>query len=153
MCCWKPALLKQVLPVVVGLTAMLAFASWAGTAQAGILLPEQVGFDAKDLERSLSDEGAGSSRSSKNETPSWPSDNDDQQRTPLGLLKSSLPTSSSSSSSSSSGSGAVGSGVVLCIFNSTITIDDDAPLSRLAESHGLSLPDPPGTDLLRPPRS
>ena len=143
---------------VSSLAIWIAFAvvlhSDARTAHAGIQLPQQVGFDAKDLEQSLDDEaGAGSSSSSQRNSDSWPPTNNDDQPNPLGLLNSPLPTSnSSSSSSSSSAGGATGSGVVLCLFNGTIALTDDACLGRLAEDHGLSLPDPPGTDLLRPPR-
>jgi hypothetical protein len=41
---------------------------------------------------------------------------------------------------------------MICLLSSAITLADDTSLSRLPEDHGLSLPDPPGTDLLRPPR-
>ena len=139
------------LPVAI-LAAVVVMLSSATVARAGILMPQQVGFDANDLDRDLG-AGAGSSSSRQNSPQSPPSDND-RQSNPLDLLKSSLPTSSSSSSTStSSAGGAVGSGVVLCVFNNTLTLRDDSPFGQLAEDHGLSLPDPPGTDLLRPPRS
>ena len=127
----------------------------APVSNAGILLPQEVGFDANDLERALSEDGtAGAATSSRGrESQSWPPRENDKEQNPLGLLNSPLPMGNSSpSSSSSSAGGAVGSGIVLCLFNSTIAIADDAPLGRLAEDHGLSLPDPPGTNLLRPPR-
>lgn len=140
------------LPTPLALVA-LSFALLAGdTAQAGIVLPQEVGFDAADLDQSFSatqSGGASSSSSSQRpigeDTPSPPGHED---------LHTALPASPSSSSSSTSTSGA-GSSPTLVVFtlSRTVLVPDDACLGRLAEECGLSLPMPPGTDLLRPPRS
>jgi hypothetical protein len=127
------------------------FLTFSGTCTAGILLPEEISFDTQDLERHFNgdEDGAGSVPS---KSPVQTSN--ENGKTP-NRLKATLPTgnsSSSSTSSTSSAGGAAGPGIVLCLFNSTIAIADDSPLGRLAEDRGLSLPDPPGTDLLRPPR-
>ena len=83
-------------------------------------------------------------------TPVAP-ENSEHQANPLGLLKSSLPTSSSSSSSSST-TGGIGSGGGVCMLNATIALQDDASLSQVApKTTGTTLPDPPGRDLLRRP--
>jgi hypothetical protein len=132
--------------------AVLVLLISACTSQAGILLPQQIGFDAKDLARSLSDNQASGS-TAQHDTSQFPRGEQDQQPGPLGLLKGSFPMShSSSSSSSSSGGGVAGASAALCLANSAITNEDDSSIGRLTENHGLSLPDPPGTDLLRPPR-
>jgi hypothetical protein len=138
------------------LAAVAALLVGANSCHAGILLPDEVGFDADDLERALKalDQGGTSSSSGQNSPQSWPPEDDNQSRDPIGLLKSSLPMGGGSSSTSTSLSGgAIGSGVVLCLLNGTITHRDDTQLGRLPEDHGLSLPAPPGTYLLRPPRN
>lgn len=129
----------------------------ASTTFAGILLPDQISFEADDIEQYLADnnsQGSTSSSSSpaRHRSPAWPDENSNEPSSPLELANS-LPTGTSSGTTSSpSPSGAVGSGAVLCVLNSTINLQDDSPFGTLAEDHGLSLPDPPGTDLLRPPR-
>jgi hypothetical protein len=148
---WTPAL---------ALAAICVLASvCASTASAGILLPQQVTFDEKDLAQDLAaglaprSSSAGTSAPARRHSPVWPEENSNEPNSPLELA-SSLPTGTSSSTTSSpSPGGAVGSGVVLCVLNNTLTLQDDSPLGTLAEDHGFSLPDPPGTDLLRPPRS
>jgi hypothetical protein len=120
---------------------------------AGILLPQPVDFDVNDLERQFNgDDGSAGAVPANSHSPTLPNKENGEKPE---RLKATLPTgnsSSSSSSSTSSAGGAPGSGIVLCLFNSTIAIADGAPLGRLAEDRGLTLPDPPGTDLLRPPR-
>ena len=139
------------LPIAI-LAAVVVMLCSASVASAGILMPQQVGFDEKDLDQALSAGAAGAS-SHREHSRQWPPTDNDRESNPLDLLNSSLPTSSSSSgTSTSSAGGAVGSGVVLCVLNNAITTRDDSPLGQVAEDHGLSLPDPPGTDLLRPPR-
>lgn len=142
------------LPAILAVALVMLFVS-VNAAQAGILLPQPIGFDAKDLDQSLSDNHASGSSSSSTpqESQQWPPSDNDQQPSPLGLLNAPLPAGhSSSNTSTSSSGGAAGSGMALCLLNGTISVTDDLALGRLAEDHGLSLPDPPGTDLLRPPR-
>jgi hypothetical protein len=153
--------MRRVLPLLIIATLSMMLSTCASESQAGILLPQQVSFDSSDLERALdagpstATSGATSSSSTSRRTShEWPPSDSDQPTNPLELVKSSLPTSNSSSSTStSSAGGAVGSGVVLCAFNNTLTLRDDSPLGQLAEDHGLALPEPPGTDLLRPPQA
>ena len=141
----------MILPAVT--VAMFIAVFSATAARGGILLPEQVGFSAADIDRSLeSSSTAGSTSTGEHSSQNLPATDRDEKSNPLGLLKSTLPTSNSSSSSSSS-AGGIGSGSVVCLLNATIALQDDASLGQLAEDHGLSLPEPPGTDLLRPPRA
>jgi hypothetical protein len=149
------------LPLLTLAALCLLVSACATDCYAGILVPQQVSFDANDLEQAL-DAGAstaattsaGATSSSRRASHDWPADNSDQPTNPLELANS-LPTgtSSSTTTSSSSAGGAIGSGLVSCVLNGTLTLRDDSPLGQLAEDHGFSLPDPPGTDLLRPPRS
>ena len=133
----------------------------ATECHAGILLPQQVSFGESDLEKAVSSTdsnrgqqaaGASSSSSNRHRSPDWPASDSDQPSSPLELAKS-LPTGgSTSSTSTSSTGGAIGSGVVFCVLNGTIALQDESPLGQLSEDHGFSLPAPPGTDLLRPPQ-
>ena len=144
------------MPLLIGGIAVAALLAGTSTCRAGILTQDGLRFDAADLDRALSDNAAGAATStspSRSPQQQWPPSDNDRGNDPLGFLKSSLPTGSSSSTSTSSSGGAVGSGVVLCLFNSTITFADESPLGRLVEERGLTLPAPPGTDLLRPPRA
>lgn len=136
---------------VAALAVLLTDASFA---RAGILAPQQVNFGLSDLDRALADRGAAGSSSSSADSRETPFPFGDRDSHDSDLPKLGMPVghSTSTSTSSSTGVGA-GSGIVLCLFSSTITITDDATLGRLPEDHGLSLPDPPGTDLLRPPRT
>src|SRR5436190_16306615 len=77
------------------------------SSKAGILVPQQISFDVKDLEHSLNDSHASGSSSTPHNSQQWPPQNDeDEQPGPLGRLKSALPAGHSSSSSSSSSGGA-----------------------------------------------
>lgn len=136
-------------PTTVAATAIVLGLFAASVAHAGIVAPSQIGFSAEDLEQSLKPGGAGTASSSGRDSQSSPTN---QQHDPVGLFRSSLPTSNSSSSSSSSSVGVGGSGSGVYVSNTTIILQDDPPLGRLSEDRGLSLPDPPGTDLFRPPR-
>ncbi len=160
-------------PLVLAAFCMLAMQA-ASTCQAGILLPEQVTFDEQDLAASLatrdnssvekgsatpSPQSPASSLQSSSTPirrikPDWWNQEHQDENVPFELTKSKLPTgnTSSSTSSSSSVAGAAGSSVV-CLLSASLILRDDSPLGQLAEDHGLSLPDPPGTDLLRPPRA
>ncbi len=142
-------------------SAMLSIA--VSRCHAGILRPAQVTYGVTDLEKALDGGNAlaaslatrssdSSSSSSRRTTHDWPSNDPNQPTNPLELVKSSMPTGSSSGTSTSSTGGAIGSGVVICALNGTLTLRDDSPLGSLAEDHALSLPDPPGNQLLRPPR-
>lgn len=150
---------RHLLPLVFATGCMLAMLSAASTCQAGILMPEQVTFDEQDLAASLATrDSAQSSSAASAATPvrrierDWWSDEERDENQPFELAKSNLPTGSTSSSTSPSPvGGATGSNVV-CLLSTSLILPDDSPLGQLAEDHGLSLPDPPGTDLLRPPQ-
>jgi hypothetical protein len=154
--------MRRVVVPVLALAAVCVLLSLHATpCRAGILLPQQVSFGECDLEKAVNSaaathgglaSGASTSSSNRHRSPDWPASDGDQPSSPLELAKS-LPTgSSTSSTSTSSTGGAIGSGVVFCVLNGTLTLHDDSPLGLLAEDHGFSLPEPPGTDLLRPPR-
>jgi hypothetical protein len=148
---------RQLLPAIISFAALVVLSSHARDAQAGILLPEQIDFTADDLEQSMSaraTEGAGSSSSRHRDSQPLSPMNDSEHQEQLGLEHANLPSGTSSGGSSSSSSPAGGSMSAGAIGWSatTIAIQDDSPIGRLAEDYGLSLPDPPGTDLLRPPR-
>ncbi len=130
-----------------------ALALGVSTSEAGILLPQQISFDAQDLDQLATDaEGLAGSAGASSDSTTWPANEDEQQPDPMELLHSPLPLQNTSSSSSSSSAGIAGFNVVLCLFSSVTTISDDGPTGRLAEDRRLSLPDAPGNDLLRPPR-
>lgn len=138
-------------PAVIALAVVVL--STAGTASAGIIVPQPIAFDAQDLERSMSRDTAAKVPAASTNAPLSPARNGNQQPDPLALLKTTWPgDSSSSSNSSSTGGNGVGTGVTMCWCQVHVVLADDASLGQLPEDHGLSLPDPPGTDLLRPPR-
>ena len=131
----------------------VAVLSSYGTAYAGIIVPQPISFDAQDLERSLSSGTGAGVPSTSSHAPLCPASPGHQPSDPLGLLKSTLPAENSSSSSSSTATGSsVGAGVAVCCCQAFVVVADDPSLGQLPEDHGLSLPDPPGTSLLRPPR-
>jgi hypothetical protein len=150
--------MRRVIVPVLALAAICVLLSVRATpCHAGILLPQQVSFGESDLVESL--DSASRSHSGTSSVPSrhrsheWPAQDGNEPSTPLELA-SSLPTGNtgSSSTSNSSTGGAIGSGVVFCVLNGTLSLRDDSPLGHLAEDHGFSLPEAPGTDLLRPPQ-
>lgn len=148
--------MRRVLMPLLALAAICVLASFcASTASAGILIPQQITFDADDLEQALNAASSSTGASSapvRRHVPAWPREDSNEPNSPLELARS-LPTGSSSSTTTSpSPGGAIGSGIVVCLINNTLTLRDDSPLGTLAEDHGLFLPDPPGLDLLRPPR-
>ena len=112
-----------------------------------IVVPDAVGLNANYFE-CLSVNKAISSSAPENSKDPEP-ENDLQKSDPWDFLKGLGPGGSTSSTSSSGG----GSGVsyALCILGTQIC-EDDSSCGRLAEDRSLFLPDPPGTDLLRPPR-
>ena len=63
------------------------------------------------------------------------------------------PTPGGSSSSSSPSSGASSGGPMSLAASSAIILNDDQPSTRLAICQSLSLPTPPGVELLRPPQA
>lgn len=119
--------------------------------EGGLLFPDELKFDHEDLERALNDKTA--SGTSSRVPVDAPCDDGTENQRPE-LINTAMPSgnSSSSSSSSSSSGGVFGSGLAICISVIKTVISDDAVLGRLTEDHGLFLPDPPGTDLLRPPQ-
>jgi hypothetical protein len=160
---------RHLLSLVIAAGCMLAMQAATNTCSAGILMPDQVTFDEKDLAAALASRDSGvtepatatSSMSSaaSNSAPirrierDWWSHELENENLPFELAKSKLPTgnTSSSTSSSSSVAGAPGSTVV-CLLSTSLIQRDDSPLGQLAEDHGFALPDAPGTDLLRPPQ-
>jgi hypothetical protein len=140
---------------IILVVALIVSVSAGSVAQAAILLPDQIDLSADDLERTLSSDATGSagSPSRRCNSDSLPSDNSDKPSERLSLLQGQVPGGGASSNGSSSSVG--GNTTVGTVGNplaTTIALRDDAPLGRLAEDQGLSLPDPPGSDLLRPPR-
>jgi len=155
--------MRQYLHKVLLITGcMLAMHTVTSTCQAGILMPEQVTFDENDLAASLATRDSASSTASTSTSSAsapvrriqrdWWSEEDRGGNVPFELSKSKLPTGTTSSSTSSSPVAGATSSTVVCLLSAPLNLQDDAPLGQLAEDHGLSLPDPPGTDLLRPPR-
>jgi hypothetical protein len=153
-------LMRRVVVPILALAAMCVLLSARATqCHAGILVPQQVSFGESDLEKAVNSaasthgaSGASSSSSNRHRSPDWPTSDSNQPSSPLELAKS-LPTGgSTSSTSTSSTGGAIGSGVVFCVLNGTLTLRDESPLGQLAEDHGFCLPEAPGTDLLRPPQ-
>jgi hypothetical protein len=149
--------LTQLLLANVGIASLLLSMSSAATVHAGILQPDEIKFTAEDLERSLSIHESYGAGSSSRHSDFHPASNDERdQRELFGLKQANLPSSGSSpgssSSSSSTTSGSMTAGAIASTVNYSSAIRDDSPLGRLAEGLGLTLPDPPGTDLLRPPR-
>jgi hypothetical protein len=145
-----PSTLRPSSLAAITIAAMVVVFAGANTSKAGILVPEQISFGDKDLERELQNNEA-SSTSAPHTLPS-PTEQD-RHRNPFAHLNDSLPNSQSSGSSSSTGGGVTGGGVALALLSGTIAPADDPSIGRLPEDHGLSLPNPPGTDLLRPPRA
>jgi hypothetical protein len=131
--------------------------SFAEKASAGIIAPQQIEFSADDLAKSLADRDSGGTSSSaagRERSQRLPLTGYEQPVDPLSLQESHSPFGSNSSSSSSSSSGAnVSTGSLLCVLGRALSLRDDSPLGNLPDDHGLSLPDHPGTDLLRPPRA
>jgi hypothetical protein len=147
---------KQVLAAAIGFAALIVSLSRATAVQAGILFPQQADFTADDLERSLTESAGAGSTSGGSDSQPEPSHDDSEPHDLLGLQQANLPsgggsTGGSSTSSSSSG-GSTSASAIGWSVNNTIAVADESTLGRLAEDHGLSLPEPPGTLLLRPPR-
>jgi hypothetical protein len=151
MCLIK--LIRRIQLPLLAIFAMGLGLSLASAGEAAIVGPAPVSFDQKDLDKSLNDSKAGCGSSAPDHFRHVPSDERDRNSDGLDRVKAALPVGqgSSSSSSSSAGGGAT-SGAMPCVFNSTVATSDDSPLGHLADDHGFTLPDPPGTDLLRPPQ-
>jgi hypothetical protein len=136
--------------IAISMTALLTAAP---ICKAGIIAPAPPAFGQKDLDQALADQTAACDNAAQKNSPSMPPEDRDQNRGPSDHLKTAIPVNqSSSSSSSSSGGGPLGIGAAFCALGTTNLSADDSLLGRLPEDHGLSLPNPPGTDLLRPPR-
>jgi hypothetical protein len=141
---WQTALL------VGALGSLLTCAS---EGKAGIICPAPVSYDEADLDRALTGSAASSGTSAPQNSDSAPLNHDEQRQSRLRPLKAIIPSQDSSSSSSSSAGGAAGSGAAAYPLSNAAVSADDSLLGRLAEQRGLMLPDPCGTDLLRPPRA
>jgi hypothetical protein len=141
------------MPAIVVAAALTASFACPEHASAGIIAPQHLNFSSDDLAKALQDMGSGSTSSSapgRRNSPRLPVSEGDQPANPLGLFDSSLPSGGTSTSGSPSGAGAAGAAV--STLSSCLLLQDDLPLERLAVEQGLCLPDPPGTDVLRPPR-
>lgn len=114
-----------------------------------IVVPDAHGLNANDFE-CLSDNHASSSSAPENSDDPEPGKNL-QKSDPWDFLKA-LGSGGSPSSTSSSG-GTSGVSYALSLSGGTKICGDDSNCARLAEDRSLFLPDPPGTDLLRPPRA
>jgi hypothetical protein len=117
---------------------------------ASIVVPDAAGLSSNDFEF-LSSNQASSSPAPTSSDDSEPADNF-QKSDPWDFLKALGPGGSTTSSSSTSSGGASGASWGLCVLADTEICGDDSNCGRLAEDRSLFLPDPPGTDLLRPPR-
>ena len=153
MMCGTFVIRRQLLAALVVASTSVLLAT-VRECKAGIVSPAPISFDAKDLERELSASNAHCGSSAPRNSQQAPLRDDGQDPNQPDHLKPGIPLNqNSSSSSSSSAGGPAGSVAALGVLSGTIAIADDSLLGRLAEDHGLSLPDPPGTDLLRPPRN
>lgn len=151
MCLIK--LIRRIQLLLVAIFAMGLGLWLASRGEAAIVGPAPVSFDQKDLDKSFNDNKAGCGSSVPMNSRQVPLDEHSRNTDSLDRLKAALPLGQgSSSSSSSTAGGPMGSAAALSMICGAVPIADDAVLGRLPEDHGLSLPDPPGTDLLRPPR-
>jgi hypothetical protein len=123
--------------------------------KAGIISPAPIGFDDKDLDRELASSKSNCGAAAPKNSEQSPLEDGDQNHNPSSdHLNTAIPLNQSSSSSSSSSTGGpAGSGAAFCTLSTTTANADDSLLGRLPEDQALSVPNPPGTDLLRPPRA
>ena len=134
--------------IFVGAIFVLTVRPCAGS----IVVPDSFGVNSNQFD-CLSDNYASSSPAPKNSNNSEPAE-DLQKTDPWDFLKAiGAGGSTAPSSSTSSTGGASGVSCVLCVFGGTKIRGDDSNCGRVAEVRSLFLPDPPGTDLLRPPRA
>jgi hypothetical protein len=127
----------------------VAIALCAARADASILAPSPVGFDADQEFHEMGAAGAGAASHRQEEGPSKDSE------TPLEWVLQCLPASDANSgatSSSSSLGGAGAGGPVLMVSLVGPPTPDLRLLGWLQGEQRFALPMPPGTDLLRPPR-
>jgi hypothetical protein len=149
---------KHLAQAIVLIAALTVSVSQSRVAQAAIQLPDQISFSADELERTFLENaagGAGSSSSRHSDSPQGPTENTNPSTERFGLLQGQVPSggaSSNGSTSSTSSGGSTSAGAIGNPLTRTIAVRDDEPLGLLTEEQGLWLPDPPGTDLLRPPR-
>ena len=140
----------------ISLAAMLAAPVWSLlsvvllplTADASLLIPEETEFELTAI-----GEGDGSSTSSadqSNDHPLPPRDAEQLFRIELSLVNGILPTGGSTSGGSSSAGASAGGAA--CIAAGGTSIPEDANVSWLAGERQLSIPDPPGSGLMRPPQ-
>lgn len=137
--------------------ALLAAASIVVASQqcqAGIVGPAPISFGVEDLERELASKSSHGSATIPDRAHQLPMENEgDPTQGPSARLKPAAPVGSTSSSGSSSNVNSSGAGNALCVSEKNLADSDDSPSGRLTDPYGLFLPDPPGTDLLRPPRA
>ena len=126
------------------------------SASASIVMPDAVSPDVEQMLSSAeaASTSAATSSSGSNPTPSAPyNERDDSEQELLArLLTANSSTGGSSSGTSSSSGGANGSAPSALACDVSPTSDADVVASIYGERH-LTLPMPPGTDLLRPPRA
>lgn len=137
----------------IGAAVTIAVLAATPRCQAGIMTPAPIGFDTKDLERELAASKSSGAAVPQHSQPG-PDKYGDQSPQQRDYFQT-IPANSTSSNSSSSSSGGPSSsiGTAVGALNTALLLADDALLGRLPDEHGLMLPDPPGTDLLRPPRA
>ena len=135
------------------LVGSLALLAGPLTAKASIWTLEVVSPDVEEMLASAeaASTSAATSSSGSNPTPSAPHDerDDSEDELLMWLLTANSSTGGSSSGTSSSSSGANGSALACDV---SPTFDADVVASVCGERH-LTLPMPPGNDLLRPPQS
>lgn len=172
----RAALLLLALVVVLVSGAFETGPLGLGTAKASILLPQiglQVGLQgdnsltaeqlAEQLIVELEAKEAGSSGSSGATSSSTPRSSEpasaDEDRPlqkenfvrQLAAMTSQTEGSTSGTSSPSSGSSSAGNGASL-LSGTAMVMSDESPVERYAAELALSIPDAPGTELLRPPQ-
>jgi hypothetical protein len=130
-------------------TALIALAA-APTVRASILTQD---FSAGAEELLLGDHAASTAAGDATQSSSSSAPQDDSSdHSPQPGFGLDSPLSSGSTSSPGTSSFSAGAWMSF-IASSAVHLDDDSPTTRLAICQSLSLPTPPGVDLLRPPQA
>jgi hypothetical protein len=132
------------------LLATVAATLLGSTAQASIVCPELATIELEDL---LPAADVGTSSGSRSAPAEEPSEDGNEQELARLLSPSAIPSSGSTSGTSSSGSGAGGSNATALGSVAAIVLCDADVVRWVAGEQRLTLPTPPGNDLLRPPQS
>jgi len=120
-------------------------------AEASIECPAMPAFELEDLEHSMDAGSSAGSASGSHSAPAQERSDEGQRLVHLGC-PTAIPSSGSTTSSPSSGSGA-SSASATTLGSATAAMLNDADVVRwVAGEQRLSLPTPPGNDLLRPPQ-